>query len=105
MAGLGLPVPGSAARLCLPDRLFTHFECEGSEIARQVATALVEAGIRVVFVTYLHAFAHGLFVHAPASALFLRAERLADGTRTYRMVEGEPLATSHGRDLYERIFG
>ncbi|HEY6321776.1 MAG TPA: DNA mismatch repair protein MutS [Thermoanaerobaculia bacterium] len=79
-------------------------EREGSEIARQVVSALLEKGIKVFFVTHLHAFAHRLFETAGGQAAFLRAERLPDGTRTFRLVEGEPLATSYGRDLYERIF-
>ena len=37
--------------------------------------------------------------------LLLRAERIADGRRTFRLTEGEPLPTSYGADLYERIFG
>jgi hypothetical protein len=34
----------------------------------------------------------------------LRAERKPDGTRTYTLSEGEPLDTSYGVDLYNRIF-
>ena len=79
-------------------------EREGSEIARQVVSALLEKGIKVIFVTHLHAFARGFFQRAADRALFLRAERLPDGTRTFRLLEGEPLATSYGKDLYERIF-
>lgn len=79
-------------------------EREGSEIARQVVSALLEKGIKVFFVTHLHAFARGLFERTADRALFLRAERRSDGTRTFRLAEGAPLATSHGRDLYERIF-
>ena len=37
-------------------------------------------------------------------AIFLRAERSADGTRTFRLLEGEPLETSYGEDLYHEIF-
>ena len=37
--------------------------------------------------------------------MLLRAERLADGRRTFRLAEGEPLPTGYGADLYERIFG
>jgi hypothetical protein len=33
------------------------------------------------------------------------AERQAHGHRTFRVVEGEPLPTSCGEDLYRRIFG
>jgi hypothetical protein len=37
-------------------------------------------------------------------AIFLRAERQADGARTFKLIEGEPLQTSFGEDLYNRIF-
>jgi hypothetical protein len=79
-------------------------EREGSEIARQVVAALQEKGMKVLFVTHLYAFAHGLFERASERAGFLRAERGRDGERTFRLIEGEPLSSSHGRDLYERIF-
>jgi hypothetical protein len=37
--------------------------------------------------------------------VFLRAERDPDGHRPYRIVEGEPLPTSYGEDLYRQVFG
>ncbi len=80
-------------------------EREGSEIARQITRALVERRVRVFFVTHLYEFAHSWFQSTMGSALFLRAERQADGTRTFRLVEGEPLETSYGKDLYEAVFG
>lgn len=79
-------------------------EREGSEIARQVVRALIEKGIKIFFVTHLYEFAHGFFERKMHDSLFLRAERRADGTRTFRLVEGEPWETSHGEDLYRRIF-
>jgi hypothetical protein len=30
---------------------------------------------------------------------------MADGQRTFRLVAGEPLPTSYGQDLYQKIFG
>ena len=80
-------------------------EREGSEIARQIVRALEESGVRVVYVTHLFDLAHGFHAERAETALFLRAERRADGTRTYRLVEGEPLPTSHADDVYRRIFG
>ncbi len=80
-------------------------EREGSEIARQIVRALVDRDERVFFVTHLHDFAERLHAARPPWALFLRAERRADGRRTFRMIEAEPLPTSFGRDLYARIFG
>jgi len=80
-------------------------ELEGSEIAGQVVGALLERGIKVFFVTHLYAFARKCFDHPPDGAAFLRAERLEDGRRTFRMIHGEPLETSHGVDLYREVFG
>lgn len=79
-------------------------EREGSEIARQITSALVEKGIKVFYVTHLYKFAHDLYDKKMKTAVFLRAERQADGTRTFKLHEGEPLQTSFGEDLYVKIF-
>jgi DNA mismatch repair ATPase MutS len=79
-------------------------EREGSEIARQISSALVEKGVKVFFVTHLYEFAHGLYGQKMKNAIFLRAERRADGERTFRLAEGEPLQTSYGKDLYDKVF-
>jgi DNA mismatch repair ATPase MutS len=80
-------------------------EREGSEIARQIVTALLERRIKVLYVTHLYELAHGFHKRKTANAIFLRAERQADGTRTFKLAEGEPLQTSYGQDLYDGIFG
>lgn len=80
-------------------------EREGSEIAKQVVSGLLDKGIKVFFVTHLYEFARGFYDMHMATAIFLRAERQADGARTFRLSEGEPLQTSYGRDIYDRIFG
>ena len=80
-------------------------EKEGSEIARQIVRALLETGIKVIYVTHLFDLAQRFYLAKMDAALFLRAERLTDGRRTFRLVEGEPLPTSYGEDLYRRIFG
>lgn len=77
---------------------------EGSEIARQIVTALLEKRVKVFYVTHLYQFARGLFEKGTNGTLFLRAERNDDGTRTFRLVEGQPLETSFGEDLYRQVF-
>jgi DNA mismatch repair ATPase MutS len=79
-------------------------EREGSEIATQITSALLEKRIKIFFVTHLYEFAHGLFDRKMKGAVFLRAERQMDGSRTFKLVEGEPLQTSYGQDLYNGIF-
>lgn len=80
-------------------------EREGSEIARQIVRALLERDVRVCFVTHFYDLAHGFYSEQRSDALFLRAERRDDGERTFKLTEGEPLPTSYGADLYERLFG
>jgi DNA mismatch repair ATPase MutS len=79
-------------------------EREGSEIARQITCALVEERIKVFFVTHLYEFAHVLYEKNMKNVIFLRAERKTDGTRTFKVVEGAPLETSYGEDLYNSTF-
>jgi hypothetical protein len=80
-------------------------EREGSEIARQVVRALVDSGVKVLYVTHLYDLAAGFHQERRDDALFLRAERRDDGRRTFRLLEGEPLPTSHGGDVFRRVFG
>jgi DNA mismatch repair ATPase MutS len=79
-------------------------EREGSEIARQIITALLEKRIKIWYVTHLYDFAHSFFEKNMENAIFLRAERQADGGRTFKISEGAPLETSYGEDLYNTIF-
>lgn len=83
----------------------TTNEREGSQIASQIVSALLEKGIKVFFVTHLFEFAQGFYDKNRKNATFLRAERKTDGVRTFKLIEGEPLQTSYGADLYKRVFG
>jgi MutS domain V len=91
--------------LLLNESFASTNEREGSEIARQIVRALLETGVKVFYVTHMYDLARGFYAEHLPSALFLRAERLGDGARTYRLVEGEPLPTSYGEDLYRAVFG
>ncbi len=93
------------ATVLLNESFASTNEREGSELAAGVVRALTEAGIRVVFVTHLTRFVADLQRQPPGPTLFLQAERLADGTRTFRMVAGAPARASHGVELYRSIFG
>jgi DNA mismatch repair ATPase MutS len=80
-------------------------EREASEIARQIVTTLLDSGLKVFFVTHLYPFGHATEEMNLKSSLFLRAERREDGSRTFKLIQGNPLETSFGEDLYKKIFG
>ena len=79
-------------------------EREGSSIARTIVLALLEHRVKVFFVTHLYDLARRLYERGDTHMAFLRAERREDGTRTFRVVEGRPLSTSHGEDVYREVF-
>ncbi len=78
-------------------------EREGSEIARQISTALIEEGVKVLFVTHQFTFAHNFCTTSSVKSICMRAERLEDGARTFRLIEAAPLETSYGLDLFDRM--
>lgn len=80
-------------------------EREGSEIGRQVVTALLEAGIRVVFVTHHFDLADSFYRQDEHPALFLRAPRQPGGRRDFKLTVAEPLPTSYAADIYHRVGG
>lgn len=98
-----LLTPG-ALLLCNESFASTN-EREGSEIARQIVRAMLESGVKVVFVTHQYDLAGGFWSTNREDAVFLRAEREESGERTYKLVVGEPLPTSYGADSYEAVFG
>lgn len=79
-------------------------EREGSEIAYQIISALLVRRVRALCVTHMYELAHRFYQSNTGEILFLRAGRAIDGARTYKLSEGEPLPTSHGEDLYRKIF-
>jgi hypothetical protein len=104
MSDIASHIAAGAVLLCNESFASTN-EREGSQIARQIIHALLETGIRIFFVTHLYDLAHGLHTGYAGPAVFLRAERQPDGRRTFRLAGGEPLPTSHGKDVYENVFG
>jgi DNA mismatch repair ATPase MutS len=91
--------PGSLL-LCNESFMSTN-EREGAGIAGEVLRALVDLGIRVVFVTHLHTLASQLHAEHADATLFLTA----DAGRSFRLTPGTPSATAHATELANRILG
>ena len=109
----GTPCPGESMAACArretleeaglavePARIAFVLESHGPRSGLHTG-----AGIRIIFVTHLYDLAERCHAQNTGGALFLRAERRSDGRRTFRLLEGEPLPTSYGQDLYQQVFG
>ncbi len=101
MSGIADQVRRGAMLLFNESFAATH-EQEGSEIARQIVSALLENDVAVFFVSHMYEFSRSFL--NDERALFLRADRSEDGARSFRLREAKPLPKSFGVDLYQRIF-
>ena len=99
-----VPAIGSSDLLLCNESFAATNEREGSEIADELIRAMTDRGNSIVFVTHLYELAHRLYERHSDEILFLRAERDPDGHRSFRIIQGEPLPTSYGADLYRQIF-
>ncbi|BDH58018.1 DNA mismatch repair protein [Tsukamurella sp. PLM1] len=93
------------ALLLCNESLASTNEREGAALARRIVETMRDCGITVVYVTHMYELARGLAEADDPRHAFLRAERLPTGDRTFRVLPGRPLPTSHGEDLFQRIFG
>lgn len=84
-------------------------EKEGAVIAGDILRAFHEKGITTFMVTHLYMMAREMYdshwKDEGNEYCFLKAERLPEGMRTFRMVFGEPEATSYGMELFEELLG
>lgn len=78
-------------------------EKEGSKIAEGILNAFYEKNITTMMVTHLYQLAKKKYDEAKEGSHFLVAERTENGTRTFKMLPGEPTHTSFGTDLFQLI--
>ena len=76
-------------------------EKEGSKIAEGILNAFYEKNITTMMVTHLYQLAKKKYKEAQEGSHFLVAERTENGTRTFKMLKGEPTYTSFGTDLFK----
>lgn len=80
-------------------------EKEGAKIAEGIINAFYEKSITTMMVTHLYQLAKKKYDEAPVGSHFLVAERTENGTRTFKMLKGEPTYTSFGTDLFKALEG
>ncbi|MBU1307600.1 MAG: hypothetical protein KKF33_19010 [Alphaproteobacteria bacterium] len=73
-------------------------------MAKADVNSLLAHQVKFVLVTHLYDLAYGFRAARSEDIIFLRAEREDSGERTFRLIEGDPLETSYGEDLYHQIF-
>lgn len=92
------------ALLLMNETFSTTIEYDASILAEQIITVFTGCGITTFFVTHLYEYAHKLYTNNMPGCCFYRAGRNTDGSRNYRIDEGEPQKSSHALDLYHQIF-
>jgi hypothetical protein len=78
---------------------------DAKRLAEEIVSALVDAGIMVLFVTHLYAYAIELYGQRRIDALLLRAQRGQNVKNTYQIREGEPFKSAFGLELFRELIG
>lgn len=84
MMQCGLFVTARAYRANVTRPIFTHFIREGAKIGYQIVRALLNAQVRVFFVTHRFSFAERFQRQHALPTLFLRAERQSGGHQNFK---------------------
>lgn len=89
--------------LLMNESFQTTMPLDAKRLAEEIVPALVDAGVTVLFVTHLYAFAVDLYRQRRSDALLLRAQRGLDGKNTYEIREGEPFKSAFGLELFREL--
>jgi DNA mismatch repair ATPase MutS len=89
--------------LLMNETFSTTTEYDASYLAEQITTAFRSCHITTFFVTHLYEYAHKLYLSHSDDYIFLRTQIMPDGSRSYRIEEGDPLRSSYSIDLYHQI--
>jgi len=80
----------------------TTNQVEASEVARQVVQALVDSGVTVFYVTFLQDFIYSFIRDNGGRAILLVPERLKDGTRTFRLLQGS-VQPGYALEIWDKL--
>ncbi len=74
-------------------------------LAQEIIPALMDAGVKVLFVTHLYGYAADVHEHRAEDTLFLLAKRSGEGNNTYRIEKGLPFRSAYGLHLFQKVMG
>lgn len=91
------------ALLLMNESFQTTTPGDAKRLAAEIVPALLDAGIRVLFVTHLYGYAMDVFEQKSDDTLFLRAQRSLERTNTYCLQEGPPFKSAFGLILFREV--
>ncbi len=95
--------PGSL--LLLNETFATTTDYDAAYLAEELLAGIRGSNITCLYVTHNYEFSYRLYRDNRTEDVFLRADRADDGTRSFRLIEGEPRKTGHALDLYREVMG
>jgi DNA mismatch repair ATPase MutS len=95
--------PGSL--LLLNETFATTTDYDAAYLAEELLAGIRDSNITCLYVTHNYEFSYRLYRENRTEDVFLRADRADDGTRSFRLIEGEPRKTGHALDLYREVMG